>query len=393
MKKAVLLLLTAALLLACFTGCAAKPETPAPETAGQNTDEPADMEKITITDLAGETYTFDKPLEKVLLQWSGSGGPFMTMAALLGDEVCDYIAGMDNGLPQNRKDMYDQYIKTLPQLADVPDVGNVDNGDFNTEMAIASGADALIAPLGAQTALSEDIQPKLEAAGMPVIYMDYHAETMENHIHSTELLGTLFGKEERAQELVDFYMEHMNRINEGVAEMLKTNERPTVYIECASKGASELGNSYGNNLMWGGMVYNMGGTSIADGIVEKYAPLEAEYVLSQNPGKIIFTGSIWEGSDDSARMGFQATEEDSRARVAAILKRPGWSELDAVKNGEIYVVHHAVGRELYDCASMEAIAKYIWPDEFTDIDPTATLKEYYDRFLPFDFGGLWYMKY
>ena len=31
--------------------------------------------KIEITDVDGKSYTFDKPLEKVVIQWSGSGGP------------------------------------------------------------------------------------------------------------------------------------------------------------------------------------------------------------------------------------------------------------------------------------------------------------------------------
>ena len=216
---------------------------------------------------------------------------------------------------------------------------------------------------------------------------------MENHIKSTELMGKLFGKEERAAEIIEWYKKHMNRVNEGVEKALKSNDRPNVYIECASKGKDELGNSYANNNMWGAMVYNVGGTSIAEGKVTKRGPLEKEFVLASNPDIILFTGSIWEGAEGYARMGFAATKEDSTARIKNILSRDGWENLNAVKNNRVYSVHHALGRELYDCASFEALAKFIWPDEFKDVDPEATLKEYYEKYLPFTYGGLWFLHY
>ena len=77
----------------------------------------------------------------------------------------------------------------------------------------------------------------------------------------------------------------------------------------------------------------------------------------------------------------------------AYLNRSGWSDLQAVKNGEIYVVHHGLAREIYDVACYEFFAHLIWPEECGDMDATATLKEYYDKFLPFDFDGTWFYEY
>lgn len=390
-KKAIAGVLAGAMLLtSLLTGCGGdKKASPSPDAAANT----AAGAKIEVTDLAGKTHTFDHPLDKVIIQWSGSGGPFMTMSALFGKDVCKHIAAMDDGLQKNRMDMYNQYVKGVPDLANVKMIGSMDSDDFNLEAALSSGADAAIIPLGLQKSVQESIQPKLEAAGIPVIYIDYHAETTENHTKSTELLGKLFGKESRAKELVDYYISHVTPVYDKVQKLLKTSERPKVYVECGSTGPTEYGNSYTNKYMWGGMIYNAGGTSIADGVIEKSTPLEPEYVLSTNPDKIIFTGSYWPAQADSIRMGFEATEAGTKQQIASYLARPGWSELSAVKNGEVYVVHHAVGREIYDCASIEALAKYIYPDEFKDVDPTKTLQEYYEKFLPYDFGGVWYMKY
>lgn len=42
---------------------------------------------IEITDVTGQKVTLKKPAERVLLQWSGSGGAFITMSAIMGKDV------------------------------------------------------------------------------------------------------------------------------------------------------------------------------------------------------------------------------------------------------------------------------------------------------------------
>ncbi len=347
---------------------------------------------ITITDLTGAVYTFDKPLEHVIVQWSCAGGPFMTMSALLGNDVYKYLAGIDNTPQDYRADMWAQYTAAVPGLLEVPMIGSIDE-EFNLEAVIASDAQAAILPLGMQSVAAESVQSKLEAAGIPVIYVDYHAETIENHTKSTELLGKLFGKEARAQEIIKFYREHTDAIVERVDEILQNQERPNIYIEVGMNGPAECGNTFDNSYSWGGIAYASGGNSIGEGIVENSSKMDPEYLLTANPEKVIFTGSYWPSKPESIRMGFDSNEEDTRKLVEAYFNRAGWNELDAVKNGEIYVIHHGLGREMYDCACFEFFAKTCFPEEFSDLNPTATLKEYYSKFLPYEFSGNWFMEY
>ena len=382
-----LLLLITILITTCSTQAVVSSSTSPTESSSS---------KITVTDLAGETYTFDKPLESVIISWSGSGGPFMTMSALLGKDVWKYIAGMDDGLTVNRIDVYEQYLKTVPELADIPIFGGIGTENFNLEAAMASGADAVIIPIGLQKTVQENIQPKLEAAGIPVLYVvDYHAETIENHAKSTELLGKLFGKEERAEELIDFYTSHVTKVYDKVEKILKTEDRPRVYIEGGPSSPDKYGNSYASDYMWGGICQNVGGYSIAGDVLQPgtWGIVEPEFVLSSNPDKIIFLGAYFANAPETIRLGFWADEESIKERVAAYLERPGYDELNAVKNGEVYLIHQGLGREMYDCASIEAFAKYIFPEYFEDLDPTETLREYYETFLPYEFGGIWYLKY
>lgn len=354
----------------------------------------ASTSAIEFTDCAGQTIKLEKPLEHVVVQSSGSGGAFMTMSALLGKDVYKYISGIDEGLENNRQDMWQQFIKTLPELADIPKIGSLEK-DFDTEGILNSDCDALIVSTMNKEAVDAEVKEKFEKAGIHIIYIELHDETEENHVKTVEILGKAFGKEEQAQKIIDFYKEHRSNVESKVAEILKSNERPNLYIEVGSGGPAEYGNTYDNEMMWGGIAYVAGGNSIGDGVVPEsgYGAIDPEYLLEKDPDKIVFAGSYWPKVADSIRLGFDSNEADTRKLVDGYLARSGWSDLKAVKNGEIYVVHHGLAREVYDVACYEFFAKLLWPEEFKDVDATATLKEYYDTFLPYEFGGTWFYEY
>ncbi len=88
-------------------------------------------------------------------------------------------------------------------------------------------------------------------------------------------------------------------------------------------------------------------------------------------------------------MGYLSEPEETQKLLKAFTGRPGWSELDAVKNKRVFAIHHGLGREVYDVAAVAFLAKTLHPDLFEDVDPMAMLEEYYHRFLPYDLYGVW----
>ncbi|MDR0383312.1 MAG: ABC transporter substrate-binding protein [Spirochaetaceae bacterium] len=338
---------------------------------------------VTVTDLAGRQVTLKLPVKKVNINASGSGGAFLAMSALLGTEVADYLSSWDAGLKNNRFDMYEEYRSKIPALDQVPVVGGIGT-DLNLEKLIQLKPDVVIWSVGSRDQAKEIAEPALAAAGIPIVYMDYHAETIENHTKTTRLLGRLFGKEARAEEIIKFYTDNRNMINERLA---KTNTKPLVYVELGS-GYNVYGNTYGDT-MWGAMIKNTGGTNMAEGIVQNYAPVNAELILSKNPDIIILAGSYWPANPDSVRMGYLSNEADTQQQIRAYLNRPGWPQLDAVKNKRFFAIYHGLARDLYDAAAFAFLAKCIHPDLFVDVDPMGMLQEYYDRFLPYDLYGVW----
>ena len=120
--------------------------------------------------------------------------------------------------------------------------------------------------------------------------------------------------------------------------------------------------------------------------------LFAMKLLEENPDIIMIMGSYWPKKPTSMRLGFEATEDSSQALLKAFTtERQGWSELKAVENKQVYSAHHGLPREVFDAAVFEYLAKTFYPEEFADVDPEATLKEFYDKFLPYSYSGIWFM--
>ena len=345
---------------------------------------------IEITDVTGRTVTLKKPAERVVLQWSGAGGPFFTISALMGKDTPKVIAGMDTSLQDYRADMWKHFTAEMPELAKIPVVGTVGDKTFNAEQVVALNPDVIFIPIDLKDQYESDAKAKMDAAGIQTIYIDYHAEKLESHQKSIEAIGKALGKEERAAEINKFYTDRVTRVLDRVSKINKP--KPTVYIEVGINGPEEFGNSFSGNYSWGALATMAGGDVITKDAVKKSSPINPEFILEKNPDIIMIMGSYWPKKPTSMRLGFEATEDSSQALLKAFTtERQGWSELKAVENKQVYSAHHGLPREVFDAAVFEYLAKTFYPEEFKDVDPEATLKEFYDKFLPFSYSGIWFM--
>jgi len=345
---------------------------------------------IEITDVTGRTVTLKKPAERVVLQWSGAGGPFFTISALMGKDTPKVIAGMDTSLQDYRADMWKHFTTEMPELAKIPVVGTVGDKTFNAEQVVALNPDVIFIPVDLKDQYESDAKAKMDAAGIQTIYIDYHAEKLESHQKSIEAIGKALGKEERAAEINKFYTERVTRVLDRVSKINKP--KPTVYLEVGMNGPEEFGNSFSSNYSWGALATMAGADVITKDVIKKTSPINPEFILEKNPDIIMIMGSYWPKKPTSMRLGFEATEASSQELLKAFtIERQGWSELKAVENKQVYSAHHGLPREVFDAAVFEYLAKTFYPEEFADVDPEATLKEFYDKFLPFSYSGIWFM--
>ena len=347
----------------------------------------AEKKEITLTDIMGREVTVNVPVDKMVLQWSASGGPFFTLFAIEGKDAASKIAAIDReNLKKNRYDVWEAFSTAVPELASIP---NIESGkDLNPEAVIALHPDVIVVP---QDCYNEGIDnyKKLEEAGIPVVAIDFHQEKLENHKKSIELMGQLLGKEEKAAEVFNYYDSQLKKVTSKLDTI--TSPKPRVYHENAMD-PDEMSTSHSSAYMWGAMLNKMRGDVIADGVIEKTAVMSEEYLLKKNPEVILFTGSYWADKPNSLRLGFLSDEKIAQETLEPFKHREGWENLDAIKNNRIYGANIGIGRDLTDFAGFQMAAKALYPKEFADIDPEANLRDFYDKYMPLKLYGKWFVE-
>ena len=349
-----------------------------------------EQSQITVTDMEGRSVTLNYPVERVVLMESSKT---MEFASVYGDGFDNKIVGWDSDFRVNAGDGYTEFVKNYPKLADIPDVGSLDDNTLSIEKIIALKPDVVIMhdwEYMWDGDATKDAVAKLDAAGIPVVFVDFYMEPMKNSTKSMLLLGKILGKDQRAQDIVNFYNEHVDVVYSRLANI--TGEKPTVYIECASKGPADYGISYGD-VAWGAIVKVAGGDNVAEPVlINKSKALSPEYLVNQSPDIIILTGRNW-STAGSLRLGYTATPDNVKSIMTPFVQRPGWDTINAVEDHKVYGIYHGYCFSIYNFAALQAFAKWFYPDQFKDIDPNETVKEFHEKFMPIGYTGTFLYSY
>ena len=345
----------------------------------------------TFTDIEGREMTIEKQPETFVV-----GNYILNFMLIGGKESLDKVVGMPlDGWQETRYGEYESMTKSFPEILEKTSIGGYHDDVLDSELILTEKPDVLLINLSQYTENETSI-PTFEKAGINVVVLDYHKMKLENHTKSTEILGKLLGREEVAQEMIDDYTSAVEMVQSRIPDDRKNQNK--VYIELGNKGIGEYGNSY-TGCLWGAIADNVGGINIADDVLdpnEGYGPLDKEYVVSQNPDAIVIGGSIWTGStsdNDQMRMGLTIDSSMSQERLNGFVSRPGWNNLKAVQDGEVYGVDHGSLRFMGDYVYTEAMAKIIYPDLFEDIDPQTEMENFYQKYLPeLDHTGTYFIK-
>lgn len=350
----------------------------------------ANNSKITVTDMEGRMVTMNYPVERIIMTESSRT---TELSAIYGDGFEDKIVGWDDDFKKFAGDGYQCYVKKYPMMADVPDVGLVEDGTFSVEKVILLKPDVVIMHnwmYSYNEESTKDVVSKLDRAGIPVLFVDFYLDPMNNTTESMLLFGKILGKEQRAQEIVSFYNSRTNAVYSRLANI--QGNKPDVYIEVGIKGPSDYGDSFGN-IAWGSMIPKAGGNNIAEPLLgNKDEPISPEYIVDHNPDVIILTGRNW-SMPGSLRLGYTTSADVAKNTMAPFLQRPGWNTLDAVKNHRVYGIYHGYCLSIYNFVALEAMAKWFYPEEFKDVDPNATLKEFHEKFMPVEYTGTFLYSY
>ena len=180
---------------------------------------------ITVVDVLDREVNIPAEVEKVVITFN-----FEEYFAVTGAAGVDKLVGYSHGYWEGRReDAWATYTTAYPQLLDIADVGYNDN--INVEAIIALEPDVVLMSAPVNYTFMETQLDKFDAAGIPVVFFNFHAQTLEMHRASMELIGKVMGDEARGKEIADYYEEQMNLVYDRIAGLPEDAERPSVYME------------------------------------------------------------------------------------------------------------------------------------------------------------------
>jgi len=155
-------------------------------------------EKVTIKDVAGRDVEISVPVEHVIL---GEGRQIYFVAALDTDAPFSRVVGWRDDFKKADLDGYNEYLAKFPEMDKLPTFGGMKDGTFDIEQAVALKPDVIIMNIDAKTATEEaGYIEKLGKVGIPLVYVDFREKPMENTEASMRVIGTLFGKQDKAED-------------------------------------------------------------------------------------------------------------------------------------------------------------------------------------------------
>lgn len=347
---------------------------------------PAAAAPIQVTDVLGRQVTLPGPAHRVVL----AQARHFQVLSLLTPDPASILAGWSDEFKTSFEPDYRAALRRFPGLAGVPVVGRHTADSFSVERTLALRPDLVVmtasfAGLAPGQAASESpLIGRLEAAGIPVIVIDFFMRPMENTIPSLRALGRAIGHETQTEAFIRFYTHHMRSIAQRL-QGLPDPQRPAVFVH-AHAGSTDCCNSPGVGT-FNEMVRYAGGHNIgADVLKSATGKLNFEYINSRAPQVYVATGTGSRAAKGLA-IGAGVSETQARESLQRLIEANHLDALPAVRSGNSHGIWHAFNDSPLHVVFIEALARWIHPDRFADTDPANTLREVNAQFLAVPLEG------
>jgi len=309
--------------------------------------------ELTVADSVDRNVTIKMPVASIIAL-----GTYRNEAAKIL-KAQDMMVGVSSDI------LEDGYY--YPDLADKPAVGTWSAPDSEAIVKLQPDIVITSANLDRATKLEESLKP----AGIAVLGLDFYRD---NIIRSEiKTLGFILNKNKEADKYLQWRSAYDQPIADYVAG-LKEEDKPALFMEWGTKNTISEISSYGKGASGDSVCTFTGGRNIA-GDMKEFPKLDSEWVLKENPDVIIRSLA-----PESGKAGWNNTEEAAEVLKSYIEGRPGWSNLDAVKNNRAHLLSTEIAWGPDGIVGVAYYALWLHPGEM-DIDPEKIYREYLDQFM------------
>lgn len=247
----------------------------------------------------------------------------------------DKIVGVVNSIVRS----YPETCRRYPAVLEKERVGRFN--DPNIEKIISINPDLIIPYAssdypGKYTAIFE--KRELPFAAFTTV------ENLAFGLEQIRRLGILLGKEKEAEILTGRIKKEIDELSQEISSRIES--RPLVYYWWGERNGT-----YGRRAAINELIELAGGVNLARDFDRQYMELSPEYVISRDPDVIVI--SYWQ-------------ENQKETRIKEITRRPGFSQVKAVKNNRIYTLNgHSFHTPVRFAEVVQNLARFIHPELFS----------------------------
>lgn len=340
---------------------------------------------VTLTDFDGQKITLNKEPQRIVVQ---DGRDILALALLDRTNPFQRVVAWNNLLKKSDGQTWQLMAGKWPQATRITDMGFSDKGEVNLESVIAQRPDLMIAQLRSKPSLTQTgVLAKLAQLDIPVMFIDTFKNPVKDAPASITLLGEALNREQEAQQYTQFYQQHYQAIQDKVRTV---SPKPRVFIE-AKAGLAGLESccfTHGH-VGWGSMVEAVGATNIGSELLPgATGDVSLEKVIAMKPDAYIVSGSQWASKNNAAvPFGYGVTQQQVDAAFNNMKQRPGFAQLQPVKQGHFYGVYHNFYNHPWNIVGIEYLAKFIYQQQFAQLDPANSWHEIVTRFTTIPQGS------
>ncbi|WP_397449149.1 ABC transporter substrate-binding protein [Pseudomonas sp. NA-150] len=337
-----------------------------------------------VTDVLGRQVKVPDHVERIVL---GEGRLIAAVALLDKQNPFARVVGWQNDMRQLDPNTYAAYKAKFPAVDNLPLIGQASEQSVSVEKILSLKPDLAVFSISGhgptEHSPAADI---LEKAGIAVIFVDFRINPVKGTHISLTALGQALQREAEANDYLAFYDQHLKHVTDVVAT-LPAGPRPKVFLELLAGAWLAPGHTTGVSGL-GEIINTVGGQNIAAGVVPgALGDISVEYALKADPDVYIATGNHAPG----LLLGEGIRQDQAQATLQKILARPEFQSLRAIRTGQAHGLWHDFYNSPYNILAIEALAKWIHPQAFGDLDPQKTQDTLNTRFLDTPLAGQYWV--
>ncbi|CAK7046351.1 ABC transporter substrate-binding protein [uncultured Phascolarctobacterium sp.] len=310
----------------------------------------APQKTITVKDSVGREVELPYPLERVAVCNVYNAELITAVGAI------DRIVGVDNYIFQDQSGFKNRFKQEQ--------VFGISQNAMNYEKLAELAPQAVIIT---GNGTWQDAQDMLDRFGIKVIVINsYYTEQFADNCR---LIGKIFGREQEAAELADYFGDKLAYIQ----KQLQGADRRKLYFEYRTLGKTAAPGDY---------FYKMVEYSGADNIFAdaRGGQVDQEAIIAKDPQYIV---KVADAKAYSSYVPPSLAEEKQIKQE--LIGRSGWAGIDAVRHDRILLLSHYLHGGASKLVGTMYIAKFLYPEYLPDLHPEDIFRTWLEKYQGLDY--------